>query len=898
MANDAYINDEELIDVTNSNETTTMSNLYPTWSQVKIEDLKLKKQWCNWELVTKEDGKTTKEPKNPHNIFQKALTNNSDTWGTYEQAEQNNSNIGIVFDKGLCGIDVDGTDNHTFENCLQAEIVEHFKDITYIEKSPSGAGVHVLFYCNANELPTVPNKVNKETGEVISQKLDTSYYSKNPNNGIEIYFSGLTSRYFTFTGNQISTKNEIAMLSKDEIISFLDKYMIKPIKNGKTKPNKPKDFSLQNDISFTDGELIDKIKKSNQGSKFNSLFNGDTSNYNEDDSSADLALCCIIAWWSGGNPDIIDKIFRQSELYRKKWEREDYRANTINLAIDNCNGKFYTPNFNKAKNTEDDFLSNFENLKYYDNLTLRELHENDRLFDNLAKLNLEDWDYLEKNGNLNKDDILATDILSFLKYKNDGWELPIPLTKKREEYIPFPVDALPLFFADYMKSFINDYQVSVAMPSVIFLGLLATCFQRKYKVKAKFNDNYAEELSLFTLVVARSASRKSSVLKHFSSIIKRYEKKKNEELRPEIEFYNSKLQILNEQKKEIEKKQKDSSSDNEKNDDEELRGAIYKISEHKKNSVCELELTIQDFTPEALSDSLEKNNGVISIVDSEGGLFNNINGKYNKVPDFNVILAGHTADPVKIVRVGTGKKEFNPNISMIITTQPIVLNEALKNIYFKRKGLLARFLFSYPEPIQTDDDPIPMPKELMYDFEQRIIRMLDVKIPEFRNILYLCDDAKKEYDKYKKQINPLIYKSNEDFEPWLARLTGLTLRLAGLLHLAEGKTHEEPISTNTYNKAIEIAEYFKVQAEQTLSYTIDEEKFNDMKFVLKHMTEMSGVYGESLKARDVYKKCHKTKAETEPIFNDLQEYGYIRITKVKKSEVISISPFWDRTVPN
>ncbi len=306
-------------------------------TKLTIEDLKIKSQWCNWELRA-EKGKV---PLNPHNLKSGAKTNDYRTWGTYKQVKRNNIGIGVMFDNMLCGIDIDGTDNHTVVNSLQAEIVEYFKDITYIETSPSGAGVHILFRFDMNELPLEP-KFDKKTGEVTSYTLDSNYYQKNPHNGIECYFSGITKRYFTFTGNQISTTNEIAILPQTEIFAFLDKYMIKPIKNGKTK---------QNNITFTDGELIDKIRNSKQGSKFNSLFNGDTSNHNDDDSKADLALCSIIAWWSGGDFNTIDRIFRQSMLYREKWEREDYRTWTIEEAINGCGGDFYKPTSkNKNKN--------------------------------------------------------------------------------------------------------------------------------------------------------------------------------------------------------------------------------------------------------------------------------------------------------------------------------------------------------------------------------------------------------------------------------------------------------------------------------------------------------------------------------------------------------------------
>jgi hypothetical protein len=53
-----------------------------------------------------------------------------------------------------------------------------------------------------------------------------------------------------------------------------------------------------------------------------------------DHSQADLALCNELAKWCGPDHARIDALFRESGLYRGKWEREDYRRRTIALA---CN---------------------------------------------------------------------------------------------------------------------------------------------------------------------------------------------------------------------------------------------------------------------------------------------------------------------------------------------------------------------------------------------------------------------------------------------------------------------------------------------------------------------------------------------------------------------------------
>lgn len=47
-----------------------------------------------------------------------------------------------------------------------------------------------------------------------------------------------------------------------------------------------------------------------------------------------MARCVAYSpFWTPCNPDRIDALFRQSGLYRSKWERADYRVRTITRAI-------------------------------------------------------------------------------------------------------------------------------------------------------------------------------------------------------------------------------------------------------------------------------------------------------------------------------------------------------------------------------------------------------------------------------------------------------------------------------------------------------------------------------------------------------------------------------------
>ena len=109
--------------------------------------------------------------------------------------------------------------------------------------------------------------------------------------------------------------------------------------------------------SISDQELIEKAKNAKNGAKFTALWSGDTSFY-ASQSEADLALCCLLAFWTGGDYERIDRLFRQSGLYREKWERDDYREQTIHKAYENTTEFYESTNSGQVLGDPKPFYSN------------------------------------------------------------------------------------------------------------------------------------------------------------------------------------------------------------------------------------------------------------------------------------------------------------------------------------------------------------------------------------------------------------------------------------------------------------------------------------------------------------------------------------------------------------
>ena len=101
------------------------------------------------------------------------------------------------------------------------------------------------------------------------------------------------------------------------------------------------------DVDLEDEDLLEKATSASNGEKFERLWNGNTAGY-DSQSEADMALCCLLAFWTGGDRTQMDQLFRQSGLLREKCDEvhyadgSTYGEKTIERAI-TTTSEFYDP---------------------------------------------------------------------------------------------------------------------------------------------------------------------------------------------------------------------------------------------------------------------------------------------------------------------------------------------------------------------------------------------------------------------------------------------------------------------------------------------------------------------------------------------------------------------------
>ena len=275
--------------------------------------------FCLWKYEDK-DGRRTKMPYNPSSPQDRAKTDDRRTFAPIDTAVKSVSNfdgLGIGIFDSVAGIDIDHCIKDGKLSSMAADIVNTMD--AYTEISPSGEGIRILFLAPGFKYD------------------NAKYYIKNSKNGLEIYIAGMTRRYLTITGNVLRKTDMINRA--DRLQTILDRYMVRP--QQPTQAAAP----METAADISDRDLLDRAMNARNGAQFKSLWEGYTTSY-PSHSEADQALCNLLAFWTGKDAARMDRLFRQSALYRDKWNRRQrgttYGAITIQNAIANCR-EVYTP---------------------------------------------------------------------------------------------------------------------------------------------------------------------------------------------------------------------------------------------------------------------------------------------------------------------------------------------------------------------------------------------------------------------------------------------------------------------------------------------------------------------------------------------------------------------------
>ncbi len=434
----------------------------------------------------------------------------------------------------------------------------------------------------------------------------------------------------------------------------------------------------------------------------------------------------------------------------------------------------------------------------------------------------------------------------------------------------FPIYRLPGAVGNMVKALSESTQTPPEMAGILSLGILSTAFQSRYNVE--ITPDWTEPLCLYVTAVAPPGERKSAVISALTKPVYEYEAEQRELDAGALEQNKTERAILEGQLQAARQ-----AAIKEPSKSQHALDLAAELADFKE--LHELRLLVDDTTPEKLVEMMEKQGGCLTVCSAEGGIFDAMQGRYDKSLNLDIYLKAHAGDPVIVDRIGRKSNYIQaPRLTMMLTIQPEILNGLMRNTTFRGRGLCGRFLFAIcnSKVGHRDVSPPSIPYDVREDYRGFVRRVLS---SQYSGTIRLSEDADDSRRNYQSHIENLLGNKWESMRDWGGKLVGAMVRIAALLHCAQadGDPTQTEISVETMGAAIDIAEVLGAHAAMAYEIMGADPDIADAQYILKRINGM-----DSINRTELYKLCRgrfKLSAAMDAPISILIDRGYIRERK-------------------
>lgn len=383
----------------------------------------------------------------------------------------------------------------------------------------------------------------------------------------------------------------------------------------------------------------------------------------------------------------------------------------------------------------------------------------------------------------------------------------------------FPVEALPQALGDWAEEAAEAEQVPLDIAAAMTLGAAAIALAGKAKV-----DMYGgEPLNFFLALTDRSGANKSGIFARALRPLEDWNAERIKTLNDRIDEWRSELSAIESKikqiKAELEKPRKAVDRYDEGDAKDRLEHAIKAQRELLENKPRGDVRVCGDITPEKLCDLLAGNRTVAQLSPEGAEVFEGM-ARYQAdgkgAGKMEPYLKSWKGDALMVDRKnGTQIAISDPTLTIVLAAQPSVL-EKLRDPDGSRegRGLLGRFLYVVPvSRVGTRRlvrRKVPVTAESAY--RDALRRLLDLPYPaegeppmiQASNAAWCIASAF--YDETERELR--AGGSLVDVESFASKLRSYHARLAGVLHLADGRGVADEIDAETMTRALTLTRYF------------------------------------------------------------------------------------------
>jgi hypothetical protein len=423
-------------------------------------------------------------------------------------------------------------------------------------------------------------------------------------------------------------------------------------------------------------------------------------------------------------------------------------------------------------------------------------------------------------------------------------------------------------------------QTDTAMAGTVALAVLSACAGGRLEVEGK--PGWREPVNVFVAVIAEPGERKSPVHGALTAPLFTAQQTLAERARPRIEEAATLKDVATRTAEQA--KASAAKADAGKRDEATAEAVAAALAAEAITVPNLPRLIADDVTPEKLSGLMAANGGRMALISDEGGIFDTLAGRYSATPNLDPYLKGHAGRPMLVDRTGReGEYILRPALTVGVMAQPSVLRKFGSNGDLAGRGLPARFLFALPRSRAgwRNDDAPPVAEHTGARYAERV-HDLAASLAEWEDpaVVALTGEAKtiraEATNVVERQLRP--GGSLRDMREWANKLSGTTLRLAGLLHVAHHPTDgwRRPVDGDRMSKALQltaffIAHYRAAQAVVGGDPVADTARTVLAGLIAKGMTTFT--------RRELHRRMHRQlprAAQVAAVLDTLVQYGWVR----------------------
>jgi replicative DNA helicase len=465
---------------------------------------------------------------------------------------------------------------------------------------------------------------------------------------------------------------------------------------------------------------------------------------------------------------------------------------------------------------------------------------------------------------------------------------PVPLSARRL-LPPFPVDALPGWVGDQVAAVAEATQTPPDLAGCIALAALSTAAGGRARVQVR--PGWVEPVNIYTVVAMPPGSRKSAVFAAMIAPLLIAEQQLVEATHPRLVDAELAARVARARAERTAKAAENALSTEAR--DELLAEASDAALTAAGMTVPVLpRLIADDVTVEAAASLLAEQNGRLAVLSAEGGIFATLAGRYSSgQPNLEVFLKGHAGDLLRVDRKGRPAEHVpQPALTLGLAVQPEVLRDIARMPGFRGRGLLARILYSQPPNTvgrrRIGASPVPERVEVAYGQGLRDLVHTAAAWPEPLTIpLSATADARVLQQEAELEPHLASEGSLGHIADWASKITGATIRIAGLLHLAHASetSAERPVDALMVDAAARLGRYYLGHALGVFDAMGAEPAIDDARTLLHWILRAGGAFSRRDLFAGVSRGRFRKVGDLDPGLSLLVEHGYLRQIDVART---------------